>query len=365
MTTIQTQKRSHSNAKSAISGKCCEFKTVEFTLIMKNFPFVFHRHSNRDVVLAHVKGHYKDANMSVDEQASNAAANAAAAVAAAAAAGLNLTNAGEFNNNVYVNGLLSALSPTASKLLIQQAADQTALPQIRIQALNQLSGNSTHLFLADLKQQQQQQQQPIPSINTQNVNVNANQSSIALQTPANASQSNQSNPSCTTTNENGEMDEASSGLNSVNGWRGAAPYRCGHCHQVSNWKHVIQVLLTRTHFHSSTITDTEKKENARPHTHIRTHIVVSGIFFDCTLLISLNADTLTEFKFSKIIKYICNDQSVICSALTTRSVEPILHSLVFGVFSISNGTFFGNFFLSLFCKRFLFAFKSSSLIIMF
>lgn len=210
------------------------------------FFFFFHfRHNNRDVVLAHVKGHYKDANISVDEQANNAAANAAAAVAAAAAAGLSLTNASEFNNNVYVNGILSALSPSASKLLIQQAADQT-LPQIRIQALNQLSGNSSHLFLADLKQQQQQQQQPIPSINTQNVNVNANQSSIALQTPANASQ-NQSNPSCTTTNENGEMDEASSGLNSVNGWRGAAPYRCGHCHQVSNWKHVIQVLLTRTH----------------------------------------------------------------------------------------------------------------------
>lgn len=214
--------------------------------------FLHFRHSNRDVVLTHVKGHYKDANISIDEQANNAAANAAAAVAAAAAAGLNLANASEFNNNVYVNGILSALSPNASKLLIQHpqlaqhAADQT-LPQIRIQALNQLSGNSSHLFLADLKQQQQQQQQPpIPSINTQNVNVNANQSSIALQTPANASQ-NQSNPSSTTTNENGEMDEASSGLNSVNGWRGAAPYRCGHCHQVSNWKHVIQVLLTRTH----------------------------------------------------------------------------------------------------------------------
>jgi hypothetical protein len=26
--------------------------------------------------------------------------------------------------------------------------------------------------------------------------------------------------------------------------RGLAPFRCGHCHQVSNWKHVIQVQLT-------------------------------------------------------------------------------------------------------------------------
>ena len=43
--------------------------------------------------------------------------------------------------------------------------------------------------------------------------------------------------------ENGEMDEASSLGTSVTGWRGPAPYRCGHCHQVSNWKHVIQVFL--------------------------------------------------------------------------------------------------------------------------
>lgn len=27
--------------------------------------------------------------------------------------------------------------------------------------------------------------------------------------------------------------------------RGQAPFRCGHCQQVSNWKHVIQVLLTK------------------------------------------------------------------------------------------------------------------------
>ncbi len=44
--------------------------------------------------------------------------------------------------------------------------------------------------------------------------------------------------------EHGEMDEASSLGTSVTGWRDPAPYRCGHCHQVSNWKHVIQVFLT-------------------------------------------------------------------------------------------------------------------------
>ena len=199
------------------------------------------------MVLQHVKGHYKEANIPIDDQANGGGGGAGAA-------GLN---ANEFNNNVYVNGILSALSPSASKLLIQhpqlsqQAADQT---QIRIQALNQLSGNSSHLFLAELKQQQQQQQ-PIPSINTQNVNVNANQSSIAFQTPAIASQT-QSNSTSITTNDTGEVDEASSGLNSVNGWRGTAgqncsPYRCGICKQLSNWKHVIQVLLTT---HTNTLT---------------------------------------------------------------------------------------------------------------
>lgn len=44
-----------------------------------------------------------------------------------------------------------------------------------------------------------------------------------------------------TATEHGEMEEASSGGTSVSEWR-PAPYRCGHCHQVSNWKHVIQVF---------------------------------------------------------------------------------------------------------------------------
>ncbi|XP_058453951.1 uncharacterized protein LOC131431972 [Malaya genurostris] len=30
------------------------------------------------------------------------------------------------------------------------------------------------------------------------------------------------------------------GKGASNSWRPSAPYRCGHCHQVSNWKHVIQ-----------------------------------------------------------------------------------------------------------------------------
>lgn len=163
-------------------------------------------------MLQHVKGHYKEANNSLDEQT---------------VAGLNIANANEFNNN-YVNGIVNA-----AKLLIQQhpqlsqQTDQT-IPQIRIQALNQLSGNSSHIFLADAKQQPLS----IPSITP-----NTTSSSSTLPSTINQT---------TATNENGEMEEASSGLSTVNSgsgsaWRGSAPYRCGICFQTSNWKHVIQV----------------------------------------------------------------------------------------------------------------------------
>lgn len=58
--------------------------------------------------------------------------------------------------------------------------------------------------------------------------------------------SNNSNSNNNNTIDHGEMDEASSGVTSVSGWRCPAPYRCGHCHQVSNWKHVIQVFTNKT-----------------------------------------------------------------------------------------------------------------------
>jgi hypothetical protein len=41
---------------------------------------------------------------------------------------------------------------------------------------------------------------------------------------------------------NGEMDESRPKTIGTNLKTGVAPYKCGHCHQQSNWKHVIQVL---------------------------------------------------------------------------------------------------------------------------
>lgn len=78
--------------------------------------------------------------------------------------------------------------------------------------------------------QQQQQQQP----NTTNISTNTSSSSM-LNHP------NNDTSMMMMATEHGEMEEASSGGTSVSEWR-PAPYRCGHCHQVSNWKHVIQVF---------------------------------------------------------------------------------------------------------------------------
>ncbi|XP_053696777.1 uncharacterized protein LOC128744050 [Sabethes cyaneus] len=44
----------------------------------------------------------------------------------------------------------------------------------------------------------------------------------------------------TTTTTTTTTGGGSGGKGASNSWRPSAPYRCGHCHQVSNWKHVIQ-----------------------------------------------------------------------------------------------------------------------------
>lgn len=50
-------------------------------------------------------------------------------------------------------------------------------------------------------------------------------------------------PSTSTTNTNTTTPTTpAGGKGASNSWRPSAPYRCGHCHQVSNWKHVIQVF---------------------------------------------------------------------------------------------------------------------------
>lgn len=88
-------------------------------------------------------------------------------------------------------------------------------------------------IVGSVKQQQQQQQIQQQQQQLQN---STNTSSSSMLTNTN----NESSMMMMAT-EHGEMEEASSGGTSVSEWR-PAPYRCGHCHQVSNWKHVIQVF---------------------------------------------------------------------------------------------------------------------------
>lgn len=117
-----------------------------------------------------------------------------------------------------MNGILSAmgLSPEASKLLLEQQQKQQS-PQKTVQLPLQLAPP-----------------------NTQQAS-NGSASSIPQVTLTAVPKTLSSATSVSSNNEHGETDEASSGVTSVNGWRGPAPYRCGHCHQASNWKHVIQV----------------------------------------------------------------------------------------------------------------------------
>lgn len=150
------------------------------------------------MVLAHVKSHYKEnANEKKGDDYSSAPMPSLSEIS------------GEYNNNVY--GFLSAISltpSTANKILLQ--------PSILYNGPQQRLGIN---------------------VTTAGQALNASDSKTANLVQA----ANKATPQ-TTNNENGEMEEASSGFTSVNGWRCPAPYRCGHCHQVSNWKHVIQVF---------------------------------------------------------------------------------------------------------------------------
>lgn len=68
-------------------------------------------------------------------------------------------------------------------------------------------------------------------------------------TPNHNNQSQSHGTQANPLNDHGEMDEASSGGTTVgHSYRSQLSYRCGHCQQVSNWKHVIQVFTNNWSF---------------------------------------------------------------------------------------------------------------------
>lgn len=174
-------------------------------IIQTLYVSCIYRHPNRDVVLAHVRGHYHEAGLLIEDKNQTSSLQLPL---------LNIPKPNELNNTVYMNNILSmCLSPNAGKLLQQQMQNGAS---------------------------------PIPGM-----------LSIPMVTPAikNIPSSGTGTVATSSTNKHGETDEASSGGTSVvnGGWRGPAPYRCGFCHQVSNWKHVIQVYTNTpiSEFHSA------------------------------------------------------------------------------------------------------------------
>ncbi|XP_063700176.1 uncharacterized protein LOC134830575 [Culicoides brevitarsis] len=80
--------------------------------------------------------------------------------------------------------------------------------------------------------------------NNNNTNTTKNNNNNNTSSNISTSSSSSANTSVTTgKNTNtvqGSCSSNTSTSSNNSSWRGPAPYRCGHCHQVSNWKHVIQ-----------------------------------------------------------------------------------------------------------------------------
>lgn len=203
-----------------------------------------------------MKGHYQEAGiMLVDENRASISPALTKPHLSIDISTNNTDNKFPLNaSNLYLNGLLSKMSlPLTTSSLNQQqqqigAANFSAAAAVAALANLQNSSSSIKLSLA-------------PQINPNDLSTainpiastSAGMSIAAASTIATTATHLASATETTvaaeaaivpipaTPSEHGEMDEASSVGTSVTGWRDPAPYRCGHCHQVSNWKHVIQV----------------------------------------------------------------------------------------------------------------------------
>lgn len=162
-----------------------------------------YRNVSRETVLTHVKGHYQEAGINFTQ-------NSAPLQVAV-------------NSNIYVKNVLAAMCLTQQQLSLND--------KIVASSQGSIIGQQSHQNINQSSTQQQQQQQQQLALTVNNAVIPINMGATTA--------------SSATANEHGEADEASSGVvtttgTGVTGWRGPAPYRCGHCHQVSNWKHVIQ-----------------------------------------------------------------------------------------------------------------------------
>lgn len=218
---------------------------VSFCILNNNFS-----HINRDVVLTHVKGHYQEAGIMLLEDQHHSSISPALIKAPSADA--NIIDASKFplNSNMYLNGLLSKMNlplPTMNQHQQQvAAANFSAAAAVAAFVGNNLHGSQ----LSPIKLTMSPQLSAVGAAAASACDMTTPMVSATTSTTPAPMRSTTTTtvaaeaallPISATPSEHGEMDEASSVGTSVTGWRDPAPYRCGHCHQVSNWKHVIQV----------------------------------------------------------------------------------------------------------------------------
>lgn len=152
-------------------------------LLIVSLNFGNFRDADREVVLNHVKGHYEDGDQSTSE--------------------VNVPSPLPFTMNTAISQYLSSVSNNS----------------------NNISGNNTS---------------QVPSTQSYSISMNlSNPGNMVISNNSTASNAVVSAPINTTgTNTTASILEKTT----EQGSKGS--FKCGHCGQVSNWKHVIQVLLT-------------------------------------------------------------------------------------------------------------------------
>lgn len=156
--------------------------------MLNSSPFLLFRHSDRDVVLEHVKGHYEDGDQSTSVD-------------------VNVPSPLPFTMNTAISQYLSSVSNNS----------------------NNISGNNPS---------------QVPS--TQSFSLSMNLSNTGNMVISNPTASN----AVVTAPINSTGTNATSILEKTTEQGSKGSFKCGHCGQVSNWKHVIQVFTNtfKTHF---------------------------------------------------------------------------------------------------------------------
>lgn len=165
---------------------------------MKSFNFLFRfRHADREVVLEHVKSHYRDDGTPQEKQSSSGMELAAPPPP------LPIQMPFQIMNNL-LNG--------------QHGTSSTSTTNVHNRNLLTLGGGVNQMQASNSNASSTH---PTLNFNSQNT----------LTTPSSSHDAGKNNNGMPETNSTGSSLKGS--------------FRCGHCGQISNWKHVIQVYTNR------------------------------------------------------------------------------------------------------------------------